>query len=276
MKLFKQIFNKQLLIMVWAVVMVVGLNACSHVGEQQPVTLMKKEVHYQVNGVALTGYMVYPEGKKNLPGVLIVHEWWGHNAYARQRAEMLAELGYAAFALDLYGDGKVANHPADAKNFMTQALSTEGAIQQRFTAALELLKDAPVTDDHKMAAIGYCFGGGVVLSMARAGLDLDGVVSFHGSLQNLAPIAPNVHAKFLVLNGAADPFILEEHKQLFKTSMQTAKLQYEFVDYPGVLHGFTNPDATAKGEQFSLPLKYDAAADQASWQKMQAFLQSVF
>ena len=89
-------------------------------------------------------------------------------------------------------------------------------------------------------------------------------------------IAPNVHAKFLVLNGAADPFILEEHKQLFKTSMQTAKLQYEFVDYPGVLHGFTNPDATAKGEQFSLPLKYDAAADQASWQKMQAFLQSVF
>lgn len=276
MKFFNWIANKQVLTLFWVVGMVIGLSGCTHSREQKLAALVKKEIQYQVNGVALKGYMAYPAGKKNLPGVLIVHEWWGHNAYARQRADRLAELGYAAFALDLYGDGKVANHPADAKNFMTQAVNTEGAIQQRFTAALELLKNNPVTDDNKMAAIGYCFGGGVVLSMARAGVDLDGVVSFHGSLQNLAPIAQNVSANFLVLNGAADPFVLEEQKQAFKTSMQAANLTYEFVDYPGVLHGFTNPDATAKGEQFSLPLKYDAAADQASWIKMQSFLKSIF
>ncbi len=207
---------------------------------------------------------------------MIVHEWWGHNAYARKRTDMLAELGYAAFALDMYGDGKLADHPKQANEFMTQAINSDGAIKKRFTAALKILKDSPITDDNKMAAIGYCFGGGVVLSMARAGMDLDGVVSFHGSLQNLAPISPNVTAKFLVLNGAADPFVTTEQKQTFKNSMDAAHLSYEFIEYPGALHAFTDSDATAKGEKFSLPLKYDAAADQASWDKMKVFLQTIF
>jgi dienelactone hydrolase len=193
---------------------------------------VKKEIEYPVNGVLLKGYLVYPEGKKNLPGVLIVHEWWGHNAYARNRAEMLAQLGYAAFALDMYGDGKLATHPKQANEFMTQALNTQGAIQSRFSTALDILKNSPVTDDSKMAAMGYCFGGGVVLSMARSGVDLDGVISFHGSLQNLAPMAPNVKAQFLVLNGAADPFVKPEHKQAFKNSMDQAKLSYQFIEYP--------------------------------------------
>ena len=132
-------------------------------------------------------------------------------------------------------------------------------------------------DQEKIAAIGYCFGGAVVMSMARMGMDLDGVVSYHGSLQGLAPINEGeVDARFMVFNGAADPFVSEEAKQTFKTEMDAANLQYQFIDYPGALHGFTNPGADEKGEAYDLPLKYDAVADQDSWQKTQAFFQEIF
>lgn len=239
--------------------------------------IITEEVSYSVNDTPMTGYIAYPQNANNAPGVLVVHEWWGHNAYVRQRAEMLAELGYVAFAVDMYGDGKVADHPKEANAFMMEVINNADVAQARFEQALQILTDHAATDAEKTAAIGYCFGGAVVLSMARAGMDLDGVVSFHGSLGGLAPINEGeVEAEFLVLNGAADPMVSAEQKQAFQQEMQRADLEFEFVDYPDAQHAFTNPAATAKGEQYGLPLAYDAEADADSWNKMRDFLQRVF
>lgn len=254
-----------------------GLEKLEHVVENLP-AIITEEVRYSVGDTRLNGYVAYPRNATGkVPGILVVHEWWGHNDYVRKRAEMLAEMGYAAFALDMYGDGKVTGHPKEANAFMMEVVNNADAARARFEKALDLLKSNPVVDQEKIAAIGYCFGGAVVMSMARMGMDLDGVVSYHGSLQGLAPINDGeVDARFMVFNGAADPFVSEEAKQTFKTEMDAANLQYEFIDYPGALHGFTNPGADEKGEAYDLPLKYDAVADQDSWQKTQAFFQEIF
>ncbi len=254
-----------------------GLEKLEHLVESLP-AIVTEEIQYQVGETSLTGYLAYPRNAAEpVPGVLVVHEWWGHNDYVRKRAEMLAELGYAAFALDMYGDGKVANHPKEANAFMMEVVNNAEAARTRFEKALDVLQNTPAVNEDKIAAIGYCFGGAVVLSMARSGLDLKGVVSYHGALQGLAPIDEGeIDARFLVFNGAADPMVPEEAKQAFKAEMDAAGLPYEFIDYPGALHGFTNPTADEKGEAYGLPLKYDAAADQDSWQKTQDFFRAIF
>jgi len=237
-----------------------------------------QEVDYRDNGQALKGYLAYDDsvrGKR--PGVLVVHEWWGHNEYARKRARMLAELGYTALAVDMYGDGKQAMHPEDAGKFSSELAQNRPLAEKRFQAALELLRQHPSVAADDIAAIGYCFGGGVVLNMARAGVDLDGVVSFHGSLATDAPASPGaIQAKVLVLHGGADPFATPEQIEQFKQEMQQAGADYTFTAYPGVMHSFTNPDADATGEKFDLPLKYDAVADRKSWREMQAFFNELF
>jgi len=206
-----------------------------------------------------------------------VHEWWGHNAYARTRAEMLAALGYTAFALDMYGTGKLADHPNDAKTFMQAAVSNMPEAEKRFQTAHEVLMRHSTVDREKTAAIGYCFGGGIVLHMARAGTDLDGVVSFHGSLGTQTPAESNrVKANVLVLTGASDPFIPVEQVQAFEAEMVAAGVQYELKSYPGVKHSFTNPEADGFAKQFGMPLAYDAEADKDSWQRMQVFFKDVF
>ena len=150
--------------------------------------LVTKVVHYQEGDTKFNGYLAYDtkfKGKR--PGILVVHEWWGQNAYARKRAKMLAKLGYVAFALDMYGNGKTATHPQDAGKFAKMVSSNMPLAKARFLAALDQLKANPLTDPDKIAAIGYCFGGGIVLQMARQGVDLKGVVSFHCSLRSRAP-----------------------------------------------------------------------------------------
>lgn len=240
------------------------------------VGVLSEEISYASDGAQLTGYLAYPNDGVKRPGVLVIHEWWGHNDYVRKRADMLAKLGYAAFALDMYGDGKVTAHPEDAGKFMTEVKEKEGRMHARFNAALDLFKAHSAVEANRIAAIGYCFGGGVALNMARSGMDLKGVVSFHSSIGELMPIAETASAKVLVLNGADDPWITEEHKQAFKAEMDAGNMVYEFIDYPGVVHSFTNPAATALGEEFNLPIKYDAAADADSWQRMQVFLKEIF
>lgn len=254
------------------------LSACGagNKKEDAQVTIKTENITYTAGGAELSGFMAYPSGKKNLPAVLVVHEWWGHNDYARNRAKMLAEEGYVAFALDMYGDGKLAQHPKDANAFMMEVINTEGLAKERFQAAYDLVKQSPLTDDEKIAAIGYCFGGAVVLSMARMGMDLDGVVSFHGSLGALPPVAEDVDAKFLVLNGADDPFVKEEQIEQFKSDMDAADVDYQFINYPGAVHAFTNPGATEKGQAYGLPLKYDPEADKASWSEMKSFFKELF
>jgi dienelactone hydrolase len=237
-----------------------------------------QEVDYRDNGQVLKGYLAYDEdisGKR--PGVLIVHEWWGHNEYARKRARMLAQLGFTALAVDMYGDGKQATHPEDAGKFAAEINQNKAVAEKRFRAALELLRQHPSVAANDIAAIGYCFGGGVVLHMARAGLDLDGVVSFHGSLATATPAGlGTVKAKVLVLHGGDDPFVTPEQIDQFKQEMQQAGANYRFVAYPGVMHSFTNPEADAYGEKFNLPLKYDAEADRKSWNEMRSFFTEIF
>ena len=256
-----------------------GLDDLKTLAESLP-TIVTREISYEHNGVNLSGYFAYPaypaQGEP-VPGVVVVHEWWGHNDYARKRADMLAQLGYAAFALDMYGDNKLASHPKEAMAFMNEVVNTAGLAQERFNAGLTMLRGQSQVDGDKIAAIGYCFGGAVVLSAARSGADIDGVVSFHGGLSGLAPIAgTGVESQILVLNGEADPFVSEEHKTAFKAEMDAAGVDYSFVDYPGVQHSFTRPEATKVGEQYGLPLKYDAEADADSWRRMQDFFQAIF
>ena len=253
-----------------------GLASLRTLAEAMP-KILTQELSYDIDGNTFKGYLAQPEGEGKHPAILIVHEWWGHNNYARRRARQLAELGYTAFALDMYGAGKVAEHPQDATKFMNEVIMQEGAAKARFDAALALLKQQSSVDTNKIAAIGYCFGGGVVLSMARLGGDLRGVVSFHGALGKLPPIAESgVKAKVLVLNGSDDPFITAAQKQTFKQEMDEAKADYEFIDYPGVKHSFTNSDADKFAEKFNMPLKYDAEADADSWQRMKVFFEAIF
>jgi len=235
-------------------------------------------VEYKANGTVLKGYLAYDDAiKGKRPGVLVVHEWWGHNEYARKRARMLAELGYTALAVDMYGDGKTADHPGDAGKFSGEVKRNMPVAKKRFLAAREVLRKHKTVDAGRIGAIGYCFGGGIVLEMARLGVNLKGVVSFHGSLGTSNPAkSDKVRAKVLVLNGAVDPFVKPEQIDAFKKEMQAAKVDFKFVDYPGAKHAFTNPAADEYGKKFNIPLAYNAVADQESWVAMQGFLKKVF
>jgi dienelactone hydrolase len=245
---------------------------------QTQASVVGREVSYQAGDTPLKGYLAYDDAVKGKrPGILVVHEWWGHNAYARKRADMLAGLGYTALAVDMYGDGKTADHPDDAGKFAGKVGKNLPLMKARFMAALEYLDRQPTVDPDRTAAIGYCFGGGVVLEMARTGIDLDAVVSFHGSLGGGSRPEPGaVKAKVLVANGADDPFVSAGQIAAFKAEMDAAGADYRFISYPGVKHSFTNPDADQFGERFKMPLAYDASADAASWQAMQELFQEVF
>jgi dienelactone hydrolase len=240
--------------------------------------LAGEEVSYEADGVKMKGYLVYDKNKQGKrPGVLVVHEWWGNNDYARKRADMLAELGYTALAVDMYGDGKVVTTPEEAQAAAGAVYGNLEGARARFQKAQEILSlhDTVAGDD--VAAIGYCFGGGIVLHMARTGADLDGVASFHGSLTTKTPAeAGKVEAKVLVLHGAADPMVPPADVEAFKKEMDAAKVDYTFKAYEGATHAFTNPAATEVGKKFNLPVAYDATADQQSWDELKGFLEKTF
>jgi len=240
--------------------------------------LYTEEVDYSADGVELKGYLAYDKNiKGKRPGVLVVHEWWGHNDYARKRARMLAQLGYTALAVDMYGSGKTADHPDDATRFMNEVMEKMERGEARFNAALDLLRGRATTDPKRIASIGYCFGGGVVLHMARRGADLKGVASFHGSLGSLhTPEPGSVKAKVLVLHGADDKLIPAAQVEAFKSEMTAARADFRFIAYPGAGHSFTNPDADGFAERFNMPLAYSKEADTLSWQEMKVFLEKVF
>lgn len=238
----------------------------------------EEAVDYSAGGVPLKGYLVWDDSKGDKqPGILVVHEWWGLNDYARQRARMLAELGYTALAVDMYGDGKTTEHANEAQAFVKSVHERAEASKERFLAAMDFLKRQPMVDPGKIAAIGYCFGGSTVLNMARQGLDLAAVASFHGNLATQTPARPgSVKAKVLVLNGAADDFATPESIADFKQEMANAGADYRFIDYPGAKHGFTNPDADRLGKANNIPIAYQAKADHESWQAMKELFKQVF
>ena len=237
-----------------------------------------QEIPYQAtDGTRLVGYFAYDDAQAGIrPGIIVVHEWWGLNDYAKRRARDLAALGYAALSIDMYGEGKVAEHPEQAQAFMQEALKNADAAKARFQAGLDLLKKQPQTDPAKIAAIGYCFGGKVVLDMARQGLPLLGVASFHGVLATATPAQPGaVSAKVLVEHGGADTLVPADSVAAFKQEMDAAKVDYRFVVQPNAKHSFTNPDAD-KHKGHGLDVGYDKTADQKSWADLQAFLKDIF
>lgn len=240
-----------------------------------------QEIPYQSpDGTKLIGYYAYDDAVKGpRPGVVVVHEWWGLNDYAKRRARDLAGLGYSALAIDMYGDGKNTEHPKDAMAFMQAAIKDSDAASARFQAGLDLLKKQPQTNPDKIAAIGYCFGGSVVLNAARQGLPLAGVVSFHGALATKAPATPgSVKAKILVEHGALDSMVTAENVAAFKAEMDKAGADYQFVNLEGAKHGFSNPDADrlSHGDHGGPDIGYNKAADEKSWADMQAFFKKIF
>jgi dienelactone hydrolase len=237
-----------------------------------------KEVSYQANGVTLKGYIVYDDAiKGKRPGVLVVHEWWGQNEYARTRARMLAELGYTALAVDMYGEGKMADHPDEAGKFAAEVSKNMAMSKARFEAGMQLLRKHETVDANKIAAFGYCFGGSVVLNMARIGEDLKGVASFHGGLDTDHPAQPGtIKARIISFSGDADPMIGADKVAAFKKEMDNAGANYRVVTYPGAKHAFTNPAADELGKKFNMPLAYNAAADKDSWEQAKEFLREIF
>ncbi|MFN1835195.1 dienelactone hydrolase family protein [Balneola sp. MJW-20] len=240
-------------------------------------SVMGEEISYTADTLTMNGYIAYDNStSEKRPGILVVHEWWGHDEYARHRADMLAELGYVALAVDMYGNGKQAAHPEDAMAFSGNVMSNFENAKARFNAALETLKANPNVDTEKIGAIGYCFGGSVILSMANAGLDLDGVAAFHAGLQLPQMPAEGMTSRILILNGAEDQFVTDEQVENLTGALESINADYQYINYEGVMHSFTNPGADSLGAKFQLPLAYDAEADSLSWEEMKSFFDQTF
>ncbi len=237
-----------------------------------------EEVAYQAGGTVLKGYLAYDAAVQDKrPGVLVVHDWWGHGDFVRARARVLAALGYTALAVDMFGNGKQTDDPGEADKLSGNVAGNLPLMKARFDAARALLQKQKTVDPKRISAIGYSFGGKVVLDMARQGADLVGVVSFWGLVGTTHPARKgSVKAKVLVFNGKDDPMAPPEQIKLFQQEMTAAGVDYKLVDYPGLKHAFTRPDADARGKKHNLPLAYDAEADRKSWAVMQAFFTRVF
>lgn len=231
-----------------------------------------REIEYKQGDTPLKGFLAYDDAVKGKrPGVLVIHEWWGMNEHARNQAVRLAKAGYVGFALDMYGKGKIATHPKDAMAFVQEATKDPKVLAERFQVALDLLKHQPQVDASKIAAIGYCFGGGVALGMARLGADLTAVATFHGHLSpDNGPIAQKgkVKAKILVQTGGADTMVPRAQVDAFKKEMADAGVDAKVIVYPNAKHSFTNPDASKAG---MAELAYDADADKKSWAELLKF-----
>lgn len=240
--------------------------------------VVTKLVPYEQGGVKLVGFLAYDDEKTargKLPGVLVVHEWWGLTDYTKHRAVMLAELGYVAFAVDMYGDGASTTDASKAKELSGQFYG-KPLMAERARAGLDQLLATGLVDETKVAAIGYCFGGTVCQVLAYSGAPLVGIVSFHGALVP-APADASKKAKFLICHGALDPFSKPEAIAAFKKSMDDGGFDYQFISYAGAIHAFTNPDADKLARQSGLSgIGYNAAADHRSWQHMRLFFDELF
>ena len=252
-------------------------NTETKMQKDSSVSAIKEDsVNYTLDGKTYNGYVVYDSNKQGKrPAILVVHEWWGLNDYSRSRARQLAELGYIAMAADMFGDGKTGDNPKAAQELATPFYNDPQLAKTRLDAALNKLKEYSQVDSANIAAIGYCFGGYVVLNAVKLGADLKGIVSFHGGLGG-APVKKElIKSQILVCHGEADEFVNKEVAP-FKKSMDSAGVAYTFKSYPNATHAFTNPNATENGKKFNMPIAYNAAADTASWKDMKEFFNKLF
>jgi dienelactone hydrolase len=237
--------------------------------------LRTEVIEYKHGDVVLEGYLAYDDAVKGKrPGIIVVHEWWGLNPYARVRTEQLAKLGYIAFAIDMYGKGVRAKDPAEAGSLSGIYRGNRPLMRSRANAGLEVLRNHPLADVNRIAAIGYCFGGTVVLETARSGAELAGVVSFHGGLSTPNPSdAKNIKGKVLVLHGADDPAVPPDQVIAFQDELRKAGVDWQMVSYGGAVHSFTNPEA---GNDPSRGAAYNEKADNRSWEAMKTFFGEIF
>lgn len=235
--------------------------------------LKTKSVEYKHGDTLLQGWAAWEDGfKEKRPGILVVHEWWGHGPYARRRAEMLARQGYTAFALDMYGKGVLAKDHQEAGKLAGAFFGDRKLMRERALAGLAELKKLPFVDASKLAAIGYCFGGTTVLELARAGTELKGVASFHGNLATPTPALETPKAKIAVFHGADDAFV-NESVPAFIEEMRKSKANWQFTQYGGAVHSFTVKEA---GDDPSKGMAYDKEADERSWKALLAFFDELF
>jgi len=239
-------------------------------------SISEQPVTYKTGNTTMNGFIAFDSANTTLkPIVLVVPEWWGLTDYPRMRAKQLAQLGYLAMAVDMYGDGKIATNPEEAQFMASHFYENPQEAKARLEAALAQARQHPMADTSKTAAIGYCFGGSMVLNAAKMGSDFDGVVSFHGGLEGVPPVKGQTKAQMLVLHGGADSFVPQPQVDAFRKSLDSVGANYTFKVYDSATHAFTNPDADNKAKQFGMPIKYNAAADTTSWNDMKAFLQKV-
>jgi dienelactone hydrolase len=251
--------------------LVLSLVVCAVAPAAALAEVKTQEIEYKSGDTTLVGYLAYDDAAKDKrPGVLVVHEWWGHNAHARKQAERLAAAGFVGFALDLYGKGKVATHPKDAETFMQEATKDVPALIARFNAAVDELKKQPQVNPDKIGAVGYCFGGTVALEMARGGADFDAVGTFHAGLAPRGEPAAKGKMKAAVIaqTGGADPMIPKAQVDAFKKEMKDAGVKNQVISYAKAKHSFTNPEAGTHGMD---ALAYDADADKKSFAAMVKF-----
>ena len=242
---------------------------------EKPVSIKSENVDYTGDGITMKGFVAFNESDTALkPIVLIVPEWWGIGDYTRGRAKQLAELGYLAFAVDFYGEGKNAETPDEAGKLAGPFYAPGSTIaKNRFEAALAKIKTYRGADTNRIAAIGYCFGGAMVLNMARIGQPLKAVVSFHGNLVGAPVNKELLKAAILVCHGEIDNFVPATEVATFKKQMDSINANYTFTSYPNATHAFTNPGADDKAKKYEMPIAYNPAADTASFNEMKLFFE---
>jgi len=239
--------------------------------------IKEETISFPADGANLQAFVVYNDSiKGKRPAVIVIPEWWGLNDYPKMRARMLAKLGYVAMALDVYGDGKVAETPDSAQAYAMPFYMHPEKAKARIDAAIAKLRTYDNVDTAEIGAIGYCFGGGVLLNTARLGDDLRGVVSFHGSLIGTPARKDLLRTKILVCHGNADKFVTPDMVAAFKKQMDSIGAVYTFIGYDSATHAFTNPASTVNGQKFHMPIAYNGKADTASWEAMKNFFVGVF
>ncbi|MDB4977785.1 MAG: dienelactone hydrolase [Myxococcaceae bacterium] len=264
-----------------------GSAACTHATAGKPTVepapttaaattsgdISTQDLSYEAGDTHLKGFLASPPGSAKHPGVLVAPEWWGIDEHARDIARKLAAQGYVALVIDVYGDGKVTEHPADAKTWMMEVMKDPDVGTKRFEAGRTALLANARVDSMRTAAIGYCMGGALVLQAARRGDDFKAVASLHGNYATQTPLVKGEFpGKIFVAHGAADSMSTEAALAAFKQELDAASADYEIVSYPGAKHGFTNPRATELGQKNGLDVAYNAEADNASWAKLSQVL----
>lgn len=237
--------------------------------------IKSEAVNYEFGGQKFIGYLAYDDaiqGKR--PGIVVYPEWWGVTGYAKHRAEMLAELGYVALAVDLYGDGKVTNDPKEAGQWAGALKSNRALLRQRANAGLDELKKNALVDTQNLGAIGYCFGGTTAIELGRSGADVKAIVTFHAGLDSPNPAdGKNIKGHLLVCHGGDDGFTSEKDMDAFQQEMRENHVDWVIIILGGAVHSFTNPEADKHG----IPgVAYNARADHRSWQAMKEFFAHYF